>query len=37
MREENYHGVVNTYEMEYANGYNRVASRSQQAKVANRD
>ncbi len=31
IREEIYHGVVNTYEMEYANGYNRMASTLQQS------
>jgi hypothetical protein len=31
IREEIYHGVVNTSEMEYANGYNRMASTLQQA------
>jgi hypothetical protein len=31
IREEIYHGVVNTYEMDYANGYNRMASTLQQA------
>jgi hypothetical protein len=31
IREEIYHGVVNTYEMDYATGYNRMASTLQQA------
>jgi C-terminal domain 6 of the ABC-three component (ABC-3C) systems len=31
IREEIYHGVVNTYEMGYANGYNRMANTLQQA------
>lgn len=31
IREEIYHGVVNTYEMDYANGYNRMANTLQQA------
>ena len=35
IREEIYHGVVNTYEMDYANGYNRMASTLQQAGIIN--
>lgn len=31
IREEIYHGVVNTYEMDYANGFNRLANTLQQA------
>ena len=31
IREEIYHGVVNTYEMDYVDGYNRMASTLQQA------
>jgi hypothetical protein len=31
IREEIYHGVVNTYEMDYANGYMRMATTLQQA------
>lgn len=31
IREEIYHGVVNTYEMDYTSGYNRMASTLQQA------
>jgi len=31
IREEIYHGVVNTYEMDYASGYNRLATTLQQA------